>query len=185
MWRGLLNIIEKTIKFLYAPIMCLSLATIGLSVYSNVNYKLDYKECSLSYIEYDNSRPDYVTEDYIKREIDNLFSNCKYILQYKDLKYGVAGVSYIMLKLVYIDTNLSLEDYAITLTHELVHINFFTVNERFTTFKTFQILYESGNEYFKNVALAYADSDIKGYMPFEYSCGGYIEDYLKGDGSYE
>lgn len=179
MWRGLSDIILKTIKFLYAPIMCLCLSSILLFAYANINYRLDYQDCTLTYVEYDNIRPNYVTKDYIKQEVDNLFPNCKYILRCKDLGYGICGVSYIMLKLVYMDTNLSLESYAITLTHELVHINYFTVNERFTTFKAFQILYESGNEYLKNVALAYADSDIKGHMPYEYSCGGYIEDYLK------
>ena len=66
-----------------------------------------------------------------------------------------------------------------TLTHELVHLSYFTANERFTCFKAFQILYESGNNYFKNIALAYANNDFKGITSLEYSCAGYIEDYLK------
>lgn len=178
MWRGLLKSIAKVIKFLYAPIMCFSLAVIILTAYANTKHTLEYKESTLTHIEYDSTRPNYITKEYIKSEVDSLFSGCNYILRYKDLASGIGGVSYIMLKLVYLDINLTLEDYVLTLTHELVHITYFTANERFTTFKAFQILYESGNEYFKNVALAYANLQFNHCVPYVYDCSGYIEDYL-------
>ena len=157
-----------------------SLTSISLSIYANTNHNLPYIETTLTKIEYENYRPDYITEEYIKEEVDKLFPNVNYLLKSKHIPGTVAGYTYIMLKLVYIDTNLSLEDYTLTLTHELVHISHFTTNERYTNFKMFQILYESGNDYFRNVALAYADADVKGRVLYEYSCGGYIEEYLRG-----
>lgn len=171
---------KKLINILFLPIFIFSFSSIILTIYANTNHNLPYKESTLEYVKYENYRPNYVTESYIKEEVDKLFPNINYVLNHKPIPGATAGYTYIMLKLVYIDTDLSLEDYTLTLTHELVHISHFTVNERYTNFKMFQILYESENEYFKNVALAYANSDVQGRVIYEYSCGGYIEEYLRG-----
>ncbi len=167
-------------KAFLIPILIFSLSVTILNIYSNINHVLPYKQASITTINHKCIRPEFVNQQYIKQQIDSIF-NCNYILIKSDLKGELKGKTYIMLKLIVLDNNLSLEDYAITLTHELVHLTYFTANERYTSFKTFQILYESKNEYFKNVALAYANLDFSGNTTKEYSCAGYIEEYLKKD----
>lgn len=164
-------------KAFLIPILIFSLSVTFLNIYSNVNHSMPYKQASITKVDYMCTRPDHINEQYIKHQIDQIF-NCNYILIKSDFKGELKGKTYIMLKLIVLDNNLSLEDYAITLIHELVHLTHFTVNERYTSFKTFQILYESKNEYFKNVALAYANLDFNGKTTKEYSCAGYIEEYL-------
>lgn len=167
-------------KTILMPILILSLCSTFLNIYSNINNTLPYLSSSQSSVDYNSIRPAFVNQEFIKKEIDNIF-NCNYILNFKNLNNKCDGVSYIMLKLVILDDNLSLEEFTMTLTHELVHLKFFTSNERFTSFKAFQILFESGNEYFKNVALAYANKDFNGLVEYEYSCAGYIEQYLNNN----
>lgn len=67
------------------------------------------------------------------------------------------------------------------MTHELVHINYRISNERKTNLIAWELLYFSDIEYFQNIALAYANNDAKGLVPYEYSILGYIEHYLKGE----
>ena len=171
---------KKLINILFIPIFIFSFSSISLALYANLNHNIPYKEATWDSIEYSGYRPEYVTQEYIKEEVDKLFPEVNYILNYKPIPGPTAGYTYIMLKLVYIDTNLSLEDYTLTLAHELCHLRYFTANERYTNFKMFQTLYESGNEYFKTVALAHADLDFRGLVTYEYSCAGYIEEYLRG-----
>ena len=169
-------------KTFLIPIIIFSLCAIILNIYSNVNHILPYMGANIEGVNFNSTRPTHINKEYIKNQIDDIF-NCNYILTYKNLNDGYNGVSYIMLKVITLDNDLSLEEFTMTLTHELVHITYFTANERFTSFKAFQILYESGNEYFKNVALSYADIDLKGLMGKEYSCAGYIERYLANNSS--
>ena len=165
-------------KFISTPILILSICLVFVNFYSDINHSLPYKECQKQHtIYFDTSRPSYVNKDYIKKQIDKMF-NCTYLLTFNKLNEPVDGISYIPLKLIVLDQDLTCEEFALTLAHELVHITQYTSNERYTTFKTFILLYESQNEYFKNIALAYAELDFNGLMPKEYSCAGYIEEYL-------
>lgn len=165
-------------KLVSVPIFILSFCLVLLNFYSDINHIMPYKQPKSNFaISINNIRPSYVNYSYIKTEIDKMF-NCTYLLTFNTLSKQVDGISYIPLKLIVLDQDLTCEEFALTLTHELVHITYFTSNERFTSFKAFQILYESENEYFKNIALAYANLDFNGLMPKEYSCAGYIEEYL-------
>lgn len=155
----------------------MSLCAIGFHCYTRLINRLKYKETTLKYVEYDAIRPHYVDKEYIKREVNKLF-NISYKIYYKDLPKDTGGKSIIAFRIVMIDNNLPIEQYALALTHELVHLKYFTANERFTSFKTFQTLYESNNDYFMAVALAYANHVFSGKEPYEYDCGGYIEEYL-------
>ena len=79
---------------------------------------------------------------------------------------------------ILINNKVSLDMYVYTLTHELVHINYKIHNERKTNLIAWELLYFSEVEYFKNIALAYADSDAKGQVLYEYSILGYVEHYI-------
>lgn len=144
-------------------------------------FHLPYKQGKLNNINYINIRPYYVNEEYINKEIFKLFNLDNYSIEkclFTDS--NKAGDANLFTGKIRISYNLSYEDYVLALTHELVHIIYMTGNERFCNFKAFVILYESDNNYFKNIALAYADLEKKGEVIYEYSCIGYIEEYLRG-----
>ena len=62
--------------------------------------------------------------------------------------------------------------------HEMVHIKYYTANERFTEFKTFQLMYESNNEIVHNVGIWYGQNICDNYSG-EYDCSYFIVDYFQ------
>ena len=141
------------------------------------SYKLQYKSATVAGVGF-KFETELPTKDEIKQEIDKLFNNPNYSLEEICLDSATAGISNVFTKQVYIDKNLSVISYAFTLAHELTHITKFTASERYCNFNAWLVLYKSENEFLKNVALSYADSDFKGEVIKEYSCAGYIEEYL-------
>lgn len=168
---------KKWFDFVFIPLFILNVAIFSLTIYSRSINVLPYKDCSITSVEY-NICDDGITTEQIKKDVDGLFGNPFYILNYTDLDAGIAGRTLLLINLITLDEGLSLEQYTLTLTHELVHLTHFTTNERYTSFTTFKVLYESKNDYFKNVALKYADCQVKHRYPMEYDCSGYIEEYL-------
>ena len=65
-----------------------------------------------------------------------------------------------------------------TYAHESVHANFLCLDERKTQYLTFKLLYESGNEFFKQVALKQASMMIN-LSDKQYDATYYIAEYLK------
>ena len=122
---------------------------------------------------------EYKSNADIKQDIDGLFNNTKYILKHKEMNGDTAGYTVLLLKIIVLDNDLTQENYTLTLAHELVHLTHFTANERYVSFITFKVLYESENNYFKSVALAYADAQFKHLYQHSYDCSGYIEEYLQ------
>lgn len=65
-----------------------------------------------------------------------------------------------------------------TYAHETVHATQLCLDERKTQYLTFKLLYESGNEFFKQVAL-YQASMMVNIIEKEYDATYYIAEYLK------
>lgn len=102
---------------------------------------------------------------------------------YKEKQIDGYGRSIILYRKVEINTNLDIEDYVITYTHELMHIKYCTENETWVSYKTFKTLYESENAELKYIALNYANKVLSGYWQgTEYDCGYYILKYLNNKG---
>lgn len=168
---------QKLIDLLTVPIVIFSLCVCGITFHSRLSHVLPYKDgyCEINFT----LNRDELTYRDVQEDINKLF-NCQYILIYRDLSDAdIIGCAYIIPKIVVIHDDLSMEDFVITLTHELIHITHITTNERYTSFQTFKILYESDNDYFKNVALYFAHLQVKNYYSYDYDCSGYIVDYLK------
>lgn len=168
---------RRLIDILTIPIVIFSLCVCGITVYSHLSHNLPYKDgyCNIEFMLDDSN----LTYNIVQTEVDNLF-NCQYILIHKDLSdTDIIGRTYIIPKIIIIHDDLSMEDFVITLTHELIHITHLTANERYTSFQTFKILYESNNDYFRNVALYFAVLQVNNCYPYDYDCSGYIADYLK------
>lgn len=64
--------------------------------------------------------------------------------------------------------------------HETMHATRFCLDERKTQYLTFVFLYESGNEYFKEIALNQASNMINNIYK-EYDATYYIAEYLKNN----
>lgn len=94
---------------------------------------------------------------------------------YKDAK----GISSPLILLVVIDDEISGWEYCITLSDELMHIKYFTADERFVNFQVFKMLYESDNEYLHNIGVWYGLCHLENRITSNFSCKGYIVNYLK------
>lgn len=138
-------------------------------------HNLPYKAPLFQSIDYDITRPSNISYSFLKDEVDKLFDNPGYTLEIKDLEGTVKGKCEMFASNIILDDNLSYEYFTFCLTHELVHLTEFCYSERYTNLTAFIKLYSSGNDYFKNVALYFADLDLRGAFSLEYSFVGYIE----------
>ena len=167
---------RKFVNFFVIPIFVFILSVWFTFGYSNISHSLPYKE---GYVKVQFKLDDSVmTKEEAKLAIDTMF-DCDYILISKDLsgtKY--AGYTKVFSCVIVVDETLKLRDYVTTLTHELIHITHYTRNERYVSFMTFKTLYESENDYFKNIALYYAWLQFEAGFPYEYDCTGYIKEYF-------
>ena len=63
------------------------------------------------------------------------------------------------------------------LVHELVHIKYYTTNERFTEFTAFRLMYESENEIIHNAGIYYVERAL--FHTNEYDISWYVVDYFQ------
>lgn len=122
-----------------------------------------------------NLTPQFESKQDIKIAVDDLFGNPPYTYEEKDIKEW--GLTYTHRRHIVIDSELSLAEYTFTLAHELVHLTE-SHNERWANYKAFVVLYESGNNYFKNVAVFGAWLDLAGFYSKEYQFVFHVEQYL-------
>lgn len=160
---------------LFALLMCFC----GIVLYFEESNKLEYRASDLTYVNYTINRPENTTKTSLKLDIDALFDNPKYSLSECDLKYPLRGRAEVITRTIQVDLNLSLEYFVFVLAHEIIHIKYLTKSERFCNIKAFETLYNSNNDYFKNIALMFADYDIRGYFDYEYSFVGYLTEILE------
>ena len=90
------------------------------------------------------------------------------------------GMTQPILRTIIVDSDCSIEDYVLTLTHEMLHLNFFTGNETFVNFQTFKYLYEHENLFFKKIGIRFSIEILMGgYGGNAYDCSYYIIEYFK------
>ena len=170
----ILKIIKYAICLLFGLILLLSIIFITTNKSINI-YELPYKETSIDKIEYDITPPSNTSYQTLIDDINKMFDNPKYELSYTDFDSSIKGKCYIYTRQIILQENLNYEYFTFCLTHELVHLTEFTFSERYTNLKAYTKLYNSGNEYFKNIALYIANLDLQGAFTEEYSFVGYIE----------
>jgi len=118
-----------------------------------------------------------------KNEIVELVNNefdFQYVLYFKNFDdVCINGRATLFFNIIEIEENLTGEQFAIVLTHELVHLKYRTTDERFTNFHTFLTLYESQNPYLNYCSLIFANMVFShSFYPTAYDCCYYIADYL-------
>lgn len=136
-----------------------------------------YRECEYTY-NYYASETTYTREE-CKQKICNMFNNPFHFYSEISFGDGTLGETRQLLCWVCIEKNCCIDDYIFTYTHELIHLTENVSNERYTNYKTFIKLYESGDKQFKAVAERYLYWDLSGTYAKEYTCGYYIVQYLE------
>ena len=157
-------------------IICILLGIVTFEmIYPRVAYKMEYKSANTSiYVEY--KEVTNYTKQEVKSKLEELLGLSCYFYQEKDLGEEISGVSYLMFRFIIIEKDLNINDYIEVLCHEMIHLKYNTLNERFTQYKTFEVLY---NSEFNQVALNIAYNMKHGIYPYEYDCYAYIVEYLK------
>lgn len=175
---------EKVLDILTTIFMIVCIITtstsLGMLIYSNTANKMEYKSAPI--ISITNARENEPKEnrEYYREQIGELVNVNVYIYKEKATQQkGYYGKTYIIPRVVIVDSSIDITNYIFTLTHELMHLKHKTSNERFTNFQTFKVLYESNIPDLQYVALWYAKKDMAGRILEEYSCWGHISEYLQ------
>lgn len=151
--------IKITCYILSSLILLIPITFIILEWQLSYRYNLPYKESNLTFIEYNIEEPSNTTKESLTTEINELFDNPSYKLQFANLTSNTYGKCDVFNRTIIIKSNISNIFYVFSLTHELVHLKYFTYCERFCNLQAYKILFDSNNIYFKNVALYFADND--------------------------
>lgn len=166
-----------------SAIFILSMIFAFYFLYKEENKKRNYLEFVLPtvhYFDYYLYKPDWVTREIVREEVDKLVC-VKYKYSEADLQYPTRGHANIKTNNVVLDKDLSVLFYTFCLTHELMHIKYKSLDERFCNFKAWQTLYESDNGYFRNVAMYFANLDLHGGFDYDYQFAGHVELYLRNN----
>lgn len=157
---------------LVALILMLAVVLYGIW-YSRCFRALEYRECEERLWFYE-PKEEMGVQDVILAVNEITGTSYEIIWEY-DVWY--AGKTKLFGTRIWIDQTISTNNLVWTYTHEIMHKELYSANERFVEFETFKTLYESGIKYFQDVALWRASIMWKGDK--EYDCTWYVVQYLK------
>lgn len=124
-----------------------------------------------------------LTKDEAKKLIKDIYRTPHFYKEVGKFPDRRDAESVVFIRLVKVEKDLSLENYVMAYAHELTHLKFMYGDETMTVFKTFVMLYESGNAELQHIALKDAQDIINGgYKGTDYDCSYYIIEYLKEKG---
>lgn len=156
-------------------VVIVSFTTIILGIEIQLNrYKLPYKQPYITKIEYEIERPENISYTMLKEGIDKLFDNPNYSFAFIEFEEKTYGQTFIFSRKIKLREGINYEYFVFCLAHELVHLTDFTLQERYCNLTAYNILYKSNNDYFKNIALYFANLDLQGGFSKEYSFVGYL-----------
>lgn len=151
----------------------------GMAIYPRFSHKLEvryYEETQLEVVEVEQT----LSHKQAKAKIRKLMKTPHLYFEIDIKEEGLNGRAIMMLRTVQIDKGLSIHDYIITYTHELIHLKKLTGNETYCSYMTFVHLYESGDAELRYHALIYANDVLGGeFKGTDYDCGYYILEYLE------
>lgn len=167
---------SKLYTFAYVSLIIANIIVICAlfsSHYLNVLKYVDYNRINL-----DEQKVNVNDDEFAIKMVNEAFAYPIYHLSRASLS-DCSGYSRLISRQIVIERQLSTTKLILVLTHELVHLIYFTDNERFVQYKTFCILYESGNETLRAIAMNFAREMITyNIYPKAYDCGYYILKYL-------
>lgn len=142
---------------------------ISASSFSNKNEALQ-----ILYKEYDKDN-NVKSNSYYKNFLEKDLKVGLYFYKERSIpKYN--GLCYATIRLIVIDEDITGYQYCVTLTHEIMHLKRFILQENYVCFETFKYLYESKELH--NVGVWYALMQLDGAYSGEYNICYQIVDYL-------
>lgn len=167
---------NKILSWLFTISIICCVISVGFIIRLKYYYYLPYKhDDNILNFKIDYTRPNNINYNNIKDDIDKLFNYPQYTFNITHM--SSTGNTNLLTSVITLNNNLSYETFVFTLAHELVHLTYFTVDERFCNFTAWKILYESNNQYFQNIALAFTANS--NYVSSDYHFAAYVIDYLK------
>ena len=164
--------------FVIASLCCVLAFLFGFSIYAFNG--LEYKE-SLAYIPHQEKVDPQLSNDESIKLINKLCGR-EFNLEFVENANYDGQVTFFAFfdNTIRINTNIIDDNtrFIWTYAHEVTHATKFCINERKTQYLTFVFLYESGIEYFKQVALFQASMMVN-LVEQEYDATYYIVEYLK------
>lgn len=112
----------------------------------------------------------------IRNKLEKLTGVKFYFYIEKSLREKDYAGSNALYRFVVVDKNLTTNEYVEYMCHELIHLKYNTVNDRFVTYHTFVTLF---NSEFIQIALNMVYKMQYGEYLYEYNCYAQIYDYLK------
>lgn len=157
-------------------LIVLSIYPITIAIYSLTSHKLPFQYAESAYIDFEYKEIGY-THKQVREHIEQLVGKLPYFYRERDIltsknRYGETNL---ILRILTMHKNLDSYNYIFSFTHEYLHLKYITASERFVNLKTFELLYNSENNDFKNVAIWYANRDMSGIIPHNYQCWAYIK----------
>lgn len=160
-------------------IICLSvlLVIIGVdAIYIRTAHKMEWRSAKyVAQVKYEDIDYGY-SKKQIRNKLEKLTGQKLYFYKEKTLRDGDKGISSPMLRFVIIDKNLTSNEYIEVMCHELIHLKYNTINERYVQYQTFVTLF---NSEFRQIALNIVYKMQYGEYLYEYECYAQIYDYLK------
>ena len=178
-------------RLLYWLFVVVSVYFIVVVLYSNIFIpKLEYKK--LENIDYNvvrtfNELPEFESREQIKEQLESVFGIDFYI--YREVEnfktnsgYIYRGNTFLPLRAITISRKATENNvwYAYVLAHEMAHLKFYNVDERYIEFKVVQILYDSGDEELMKLAKWIIFRHIQDEREYitNYSCAYYCYNFI-------
>lgn len=168
---------KSKIKTIIILILSILLVIFGvLTIYPHCSHKMKYKHATNTiYIKRVEIEYNYSKQE-IRNKLEDITGISWYIYREKNLKEGTYGRTQLMFRTIEVEPSISENKYIEVVCHELLHLKYYTLNERFTTYQTFVTLY---NSEFKQVALNMIHDMQYGEYLYEYECYAQIVEYLE------
>lgn len=125
------------------------------------------------------SSPSILSQQEYKSLLDSEIRVKPYILTRITLQQD--GRTFVHYRFININPDVDGVEYCVILAHEMIHLKYMIMDERFVEFTTFKTLYESKNEHLHKAG-CYLGLGVlnNGYLE-QYNCKGEIIEYLIGE----
>ena len=169
----------KIVTWLLIIASIVFISILGLTIYIKTSHRMEYRQAEPVALSYTPREITYTREE-VRKKIEDIAGKQQYFYAEKDLYSSkrIYGETVFFIRLIIMQDNADIVDYIFNFAHEYMHLKYMTASERFVNFEAFKLLYESNDEYFRNVAIMYAKQDMRGNIPESYSCWYYIKEYL-------
>ena len=189
----MLKRILKLLLCFFGGVM-LTLAYYGILYMINIR-AIDFKVCGYSTYdrewvyqlltsEYDQLEHYVLTKEQYRELLEDELNFHVYTYKEEPLEYPTVGRSDPFLRIIRITTDYDGQEYAKTLTHEIMHIKKQSFNEQYICFETFKFLYEHENPYLRASGVLYGISQLSCTYSNKYDIEPLIMYYFLNEGAH-